>query len=209
MNDGTVSTRSMVARERRELADLLRTLSPEQWTAESLCAGWQVRDVVAHLLYEATNPLTYLWETVRAGGSPDRLNALYIRRGRDLTTPELLTAFETTIGRGTAARSAPRIALADTLIHHQDIRRPLGLTRRVPAQHVSTILRHPDPFLRTSRRTRGLRFTATDMDWHQGAGPQVQGPGEALVMAIAGRPAALADLHGDGVDLLCARLKGE
>lgn len=35
--------------ERAELADLLATLGPDQWEAPSLCAGWRVRDVVAHM----------------------------------------------------------------------------------------------------------------------------------------------------------------
>ncbi|MVU81939.1 maleylpyruvate isomerase family mycothiol-dependent enzyme [Nocardia sp. ET3-3] len=197
----------MVVRERRELAELLRTLTPDQWEAESLCAGWRIRDVVAHLLYEATPPMTYLRETLRVGGSPDRLNALYVRRGTAMTIDELLIAYESTPTRGFALRTAPRIALADTMIHHQDIRRPLGLARVIPAPHLLTVLRHPDPFLRTGRLTRGLRLTATDVDWDHGDGPQIHGPGEAIMMAVAGRAAALADLSGAGVAIIRQRLR--
>ncbi|MFE6857198.1 maleylpyruvate isomerase family mycothiol-dependent enzyme [Nocardia sp. NPDC057668] len=199
-------TRAMVAHERRSLAELLRTLTAEQWATESLCAGWQVRDVIAHLLYESTPPLTYVLETVRARGSFDRMNADYVRRGRELSLEELLTRFEATIESGLAARTVPRIALADTLIHHQDIRRALALPRVVPAPHLLSVLRHPDPFIRPGRRTRSLRLTATDLPWQHGAGPEVTGPGEAIVMAIAARPAALADLEGPGLPLLRARL---
>lgn len=197
-----MATRRMVEQERQELADLLRTLTAEQWETESLCAGWQVRDVVAHLLYEATPPGAYVLETLRAGGSADRLNDLYVRRGRVMTIDELVAAFESTIGSGIAARFAPRIALADTMIHHQDIRRPLGLARDIPAERLLAVLRHPDPFLRPRRRMRGLCFHATDVHWQQGSGPLVTGPGEAIVMAVAGRAAALADLSGAGVDRL-------
>ena len=42
------------AGERTELADLLDTLTPEQWDAPSLCTGWRVRDVTAHLVEGAT-----------------------------------------------------------------------------------------------------------------------------------------------------------
>ena len=40
----------MATAERLELADLLDTLTPEQWAAPSLCAGWSVRDVCSHLI---------------------------------------------------------------------------------------------------------------------------------------------------------------
>ncbi|MFC9439982.1 maleylpyruvate isomerase family mycothiol-dependent enzyme [Nocardia sp. NPDC057030] len=196
----------MVARERADLAELLGTLTDEQWNSESLCAGWRVRDVAAHLLYEVTPPLTYTLETLRAGGSFDRINARYVERWRDRPIDELLAAFRKTRRGGFPTRFAPRIALADTLIHHQDIRRPLGLRRTVPAPHLLTLLRHPDPFLRPWARMRGLRFTATDVDWERGSGPAVEGPGEAIVLAVAGRPAALTDLDGAGVDILRGRL---
>ncbi|MGX1808464.1 maleylpyruvate isomerase family mycothiol-dependent enzyme [Nocardia sp. NPDC055321] len=199
--------RAMISHERGDLANLLRTLTPAQWATESLCAGWQVRDVVAHLLYEATPPLTYIGETIRAGGSFDRLNAAYIRRGRALPLADLLPRYESTVDSGFAARFFPRLALADTLIHHQDIRRALALPRTVPAPHLLTVLRHPDPFVRPGRRMRGIRFTATDVEWTHGTGPEVSGPAEAIIMAIAGRPAALADLEGSGVALLRDRLR--
>ncbi len=35
--------------ERRRLAGLLAELTPAQWAASSLCAGWRVREVVAHI----------------------------------------------------------------------------------------------------------------------------------------------------------------
>lgn len=38
-----------IAAERRELADLFDALTPAQWKAPSLCAGWRVREVVAHM----------------------------------------------------------------------------------------------------------------------------------------------------------------
>lgn len=201
------SARTLLAQEYRDVAELLRTLTPEEWDTESLCAGWRVRDVVAHLLYEATPPARYVAEIVRSGGSMDRLNELYIRRGATKTTDELLAAFATIDGQGLGARVAPRNVLADLVIHHQDIRRPLGRPRTVPTERLLTLLRHPDPFLRPGPRMRGLRFAATDVDWEHGSGPSVTGPGEAIFMAIAGRAVALAELRGAGVDTLRARLR--
>ncbi|MBI5337581.1 MAG: maleylpyruvate isomerase family mycothiol-dependent enzyme [Mycolicibacterium rufum] len=36
--------------ERRDFADLVAGLGREQWLAPSLCAGWRVRDVAAHVV---------------------------------------------------------------------------------------------------------------------------------------------------------------
>ena len=51
---------NLVAAERRALADDLAHLTPEQWADQSLCSGWTVRDVVAHLTAAAsTSPLAF------------------------------------------------------------------------------------------------------------------------------------------------------
>lgn len=207
MNTVKADTRSMIVRERLELAALLRDLTPAQWETESLCAGWRVRDVVAHLLYEATSTGAYVGQALRARGSADRLNELYVRRGRKMTTEQLLATFESTVDRGIGFRWAPGMALADTMIHHQDIRRPLGLRREIQAPHLIQILNNPDPTLKPGPRMRGLRFAATDVEWEWGRGPLVKGAGEALFMAIAGRPSVLIELKGAGVDILRGRLR--
>lgn len=65
-----------------------------------------------------------------------------------------------------------------------------------------------NPRIGAGRRIRGLRLRATDLEWTHGDGPEVTGPGEALLMAMSGRPAALADLDGPGHATLAARLRG-
>ncbi|WP_405135926.1 hypothetical protein [Nocardia sp. NBC_01388] len=69
------------------------------------------------------------------------------------------------------------------------------------------LLSNPDPFVRPGRFLKGLRWEATDADWSRGTGPVVRGPGEALVVAMAGRAAALDDLEGDGVPELRRRVE--
>jgi hypothetical protein len=53
------------------------------------------------------------------------------------------------------------------------------------------------------RRTRGLRFTATDVGWRWDGGhpsaPEVRGPGEALLMTMLGRRQPLDELDGPGL----------
>ncbi len=53
----------------------------------------------------------------------------------------------------------------------------------------------------------GLKLCASDIDGLPTAAPPCkEGPGEAIVLAAAGRKAALADLHGDGVAKLRQRI---
>lgn len=121
----------------------------------------------------------------------------------------MLAAFESTIARSYSARIQPKLVLADLLIHQQDIRRPLNRLRTVPEGTLRTVLDNPDPFIHSKRRLRGLRWTATDIEWIDGTGPEIYGPGEAIVMAVGGRSSALAQLDGPGVAILRTRLDGE
>ena len=47
-----------VKRRREELCDLLAGLTIEQWTAETLCAGWDAGDIAAHLIVREREPWT-------------------------------------------------------------------------------------------------------------------------------------------------------
>ena len=58
------------------------------------------------------------------------------------------------------------------------------------------------PGLVPKRRAAGLQLVADDQDWSWGDGDEINGPSEALAMALAGRVVALDDLHGPGVHLL-------
>lgn len=54
----------------------------------------------------------------------------------------------------------------------------------------------------------GLALRATDQRWASLDGAMVEGPSEALAMVVAGRPAALDDVDGPGVELLRSRMAG-
>jgi uncharacterized protein (TIGR03083 family) len=197
--------------ERRDLADFLGTLSDEQWAAPSLCAGWSVRQVAAHVIsYDDLSYPRLVARMVRGGFRLSGSNPVGIREYDDLSTAEVLAEVRaharprgfTTVPFGGA------IALTDCVIHHQDVRRALGVPREVPAERLLAAL----PFalralaLPSRKHVRGLRLVATDPDWTHGDGPEVTGPAEAVLMAIAGRPAALADLAGPGLAVLRERM---
>ncbi|MEU7216228.1 maleylpyruvate isomerase family mycothiol-dependent enzyme [Nocardia iowensis] len=192
-----MDVRGMLAEERAELISLLRTLSDEEWAAPSLCRGWRVRDVVGHLLYDTIALPTYGAIAARSGFSIDGLNGRLVEKAKALPTTVLVDKLEAEAGR--IAKYAPRLILADVMVHQQDIRRPLGRTRTIPADRLTTVLDHPDPFALPWRRTKGLRFVATDVSWSKGSGPEVRGPGEAIALAVVGRAVAVDELAGDGV----------
>ena len=195
--------------ERADFADLLRTLTPEQWAAPSLCRGWRVRDVVTHVVsYDELGPRRVAGLLVRGGLHLGRVNAMALHALDRLSTDELLATFERhRRPTGLTAGFGGRIGLADALVHQQDVRRPLGLPRTVPPERLRPVLDFVlrSPALPAWRLARGLRLVATDLGWTHGDGPLVQGSGEALLMAVTGRGSALADCSGPGVARLAGR----
>ena len=56
MSADTKSLMDMAYEERSDLAAFLKTLTPQEWNAASLCDKWTVKDVVAHVVsYEELN----------------------------------------------------------------------------------------------------------------------------------------------------------
>lgn len=192
--------------ERLELADLLDTLTPEQWAAPSLCARWTVRDVVAHVVsYEGLGVADLGRLAARGLGSPDRMNALALAALAGVPAAELVDRLRTHARpSGLTAGFGGGIGLTDTLVHHQDVRRPLGLARVVPPERLRFALGFTvtAPTVRGAWHARAVRLVATDVDWSHGRGPEARGPGEAVLMALAGRAGSAADLTGPGADRL-------
>lgn len=206
----TVDVMSLALEERTDLADLLATLTPAQWNAPSLCAGWRIRDVVAHMFsYEELGIGGLIGRCIKGGVLPDRVNAAGVAAYAGHSTDELLALVREHLQpRGLTAGFGGRIALTDGLIHHQDIRRPLGLPRDIPTDRLLCALRfaRTAPTIGAAKRIRGLTLTAADVDWTAGSGPAVEGPAEALLMAMAGRRGTAAELSGPGQPTLTARL---
>lgn len=83
-----------------------------------------------------------------------------------------------------------------------------NLRRTVDHEQIRAVLEFAQtaPTLPVKKNSRGIRLVATDLDWTSGSGPRVAGPGEAILMATAGRHEALADLSGEGLATLRGRL---
>ena len=135
-----VDAMSLARDERAELADLFTKLTPAQWIASSLCAGWRVPDVVAHMFsYEELGVGGLVGRFIRGGVLPDRVNAVGVSASAEHSTDDLLALVKGRLQpRGLTAGFGGRIALTDGVIHHQDIRRPLGLPRDIPAERTRT-----------------------------------------------------------------------
>lgn len=197
--------------ENRDFSAFLHTLGPDDWEQPSLCEGWRVRDVVGHILYgNELNLFTLPLKLARHGFSSDRSGKVNsIARAEGRPPAQLLADFDQrNPWAGTARVFPPRLVLLDRLVHHEDIRRALDRPRTIPAERVVPLL-DAAPKLGTvfgsKRRSRGLRLVATDVEWSWGDGPEVRGPGEAILMAVLGRRAALEDLTGDGAVTLAGR----
>jgi uncharacterized protein (TIGR03083 family) len=208
-----MNVREMVWAEQDELRELLAGLATDDWDQPTLCGSWKVRDVVAHLISINEAGLSGL---LQATVSINWFNSTEVKRRASLTPEELLDAFEKVMGiRGIGRLAPPSAMLVEVLVHSQDIRRPLGLQREIPAERLRVLLPHSvSPasyvpgfgFTGGRRRARGLRLRATDLGWSWGTGHEVSGAAEALLLAVLGRPAALADLSGDGVPMLASRM---
>lgn len=196
--------------EREGFADYLAGLLPEQWSSPSLCDGWSVRDVAAHCVsFEGVPPRGLVSRFLKGRLQTDRINALAVADLADRSTDDIVAMLrDNAEPHGLGAGFGGRIALTDNMIHQQDIRRPLGAPRTIPHQRLGVALNFVRyaPTIRGAWQARGLRLIATDLDWSYGKGPEVRGPGEALLMIMAGRAAALRDLDGPGVPELARRL---
>ena len=205
----TTDTMALARDERADLAELLATLSPEQWDAPTLCEGWRVREVVAHVYsYEDLGVARLAGRMARAGFSVDRANAAGVAEYAGTDPTELVARARAHVQpSGLTAMMGGRIALADGMIHQQDIRRPLGLGREIPADRLSVALEfaRTAPPIGARRRIAGLRVVATDLGWAAGDGPSVEGPGEAVLMAMAGRRGVVDELSGPGASTLRER----
>ncbi|NKY36916.1 maleylpyruvate isomerase family mycothiol-dependent enzyme [Nocardia speluncae] len=182
-----------VAAERGGLAGLLQGLTEEQWDHASLCEGWRVRDVVAHILLTSQAKLPWLlWHTALARGSITRMNFGTALRYADRTSPsDLLTELRAISGlrhQPVATDAVDR--LMDLLVHGHDIAYPLGIRHEMPtdAARWSTdrVWQMGWPF--HARRTlAAYRLTATDTDWSVGAGSPVAAPIADLLLLVTGR----------------------
>lgn len=205
---------AMTERNRLALADLLDGLDENQWAAGTLCEGWTVRHMAAHLVQPMLVGFgRFLAVSVRYRGDTDATVDHFTRRlARNQPAALVALLRQHAADRVDPPRVGPLGPFSDTCLHLRDIARPLGLDADVPRRHWTTVLDYLTspavaPALVPRGRLDGISLRASDADWHQGAGTAVaSGTVEALAMAVTGRRTALGDLTGRGAELLRQRL---
>ncbi|MHB1583953.1 MAG: maleylpyruvate isomerase family mycothiol-dependent enzyme [Acidimicrobiales bacterium] len=195
--------------EREALAVDLETIDDTAWTTPSLCPGWTVRDVLAHMTALARmTPPRFFQKLLASGFNPARLQAKDIALEKGSTVEDTLRRFRAIAANRNGLPGQKKTLLGETLIHAEDIRRPLGITHGYPLESlviVADFYRASNLLVGGKRRIDGLSLQATDINWSAGSGPVVKGPMLSVLMAMAGRQVAIADLKGDGVEMLRAR----
>ena len=202
----------VIAAERRALADVLDGLSTEQWHAPSLCAGWTVAHVAAHL----TMPFRISADEFasglqQAGGQFTEFSDAVADRDSRLPQADLVAVLRDNAenpwsppGGGLAG------ALSHDVIHGLDITWPLGVDRQPASPAMITVL---DLIISPGDRTLfgfpldGLELRASDLDWSFGHGAALHGRGRDLLPLLAGRPIPLEVFSGAGRQRLEARTR--
>src|SRR6516164_3867245 len=177
-----------ISAERGALADDLANLTPTQWNTPSLCSGWTVRDLVAHLSATASlNPGTFFFNMGKAGFNFDRFANAQIEKHRGPDPAATLSEFRS-LQNSTSA--------------------PPGISHSYPPDAVREVIdsyKGSNMLIGSKKRVAGLALKATDHDWQHGQGEAVEGPLLSLLLAMTGRAAACDDLSGSGVPTLRGR----
>jgi uncharacterized protein (TIGR03083 family) len=200
---------AVIHAERKALADQLEGIGDEAWGTRSSCPDWSVQDVLAHMT--ATSKLStasFFPKLIGSGFSLKKLQAKDIARERGSSGPEALAGFTARVDSTGRPPGPLATMLGEVIVHSEDIRRPLGLTRAYPPEAViqaADFYKGSNLILGTKARIAGVRLRATDAEWSHGDGPSVEGPMLSLLLSMTGRQAALDDLAGDGVAVLRSR----
>ncbi|ADP82018.1 maleylpyruvate isomerase family mycothiol-dependent enzyme [Pseudofrankia inefficax] len=201
--------------QRLRVADMLEQLTDDEWRAPSLCGGWTVREVAAHLTLQQTGLGGALRMAARSPGGMKRV----IHRSACLhaatPTAQMIAEIRGMVGsRRHNAGVTCQETLIDILVHGLDVaiplQRPLALPTDAAAVAADRVWSVAFPFFGypffPRRRLRGLRLTASDTEWAVGEGAPVDGPIDAILLLLTGRLAALPRLSGEGAYALHARL---
>jgi uncharacterized protein (TIGR03083 family) len=185
--------RQAIAAERRELADVLAGLPAQAWDEPSLCAGWRVREVVAHM----TMPFRYSaarfgLEMAKSGGNFTAMSDRVAKRdAAAMPAAELTAALRDNAEHPwQPPGGAPEAPLTHDVIHGLDFTVPLGLGRRVPDDRLRLVLgavTSPQALKHFGVDLAGVRLAPDDLDWSFGTGEPLTGAAQDLLLLIAGR----------------------
>jgi len=187
-----IHVRNCIAAERRELAEVLTALQSDLWDTQSLCAGWRVREVLAHM----TMPFRYstrkfVVEVIKAGGSFNRMADRCVRRDAELPIDELVASLrDNTENPWKPPGGGFEGALTHDLVHGLDITVALQLGRKVPEDRLRMVLdvvTRPKSIKFFGTDLAGIELRADDIEWSFGSGTPVSGLAQDLALVMCGR----------------------
>jgi uncharacterized protein (TIGR03083 family) len=200
---------STIHAERKALAADLDGLPEAKWDTPSWCDGWSVRDVVAHLTAATKlNGPKFFGKLIGSGFSFEKVQAKGIAAERGASPAETLARFKAQIDSTGRPPGPVDTIFGETIVHGEDIRRPLGIKHEYPTDALITLadfFKGSNLIIGTKKRVNGVALVATDADWRAGDGPTVEGPMLDLLLAMTGRKPALGALSGEGVEILRSR----
>ena len=206
-----MDTWTTIKNGRETLADFLQNLTPDEWNKPTLCAGWTVKDVAAHMLVIPTMSKGQVFRSFLSSGfNLDKMNAKLVQQ----LTAQMSSAQIVASTRSSAASKTmpPGLklpgVLTELVVHSFDIADGVAKPFEVPTADVVACLDHlknVQSVFKTKQRIAGLKLQATDAPWSTGTGPVVSGPAKQLLLAMAARRGALDQLTGEGVATLRSR----
>lgn len=182
---------AMVTADYLALGDLLEALPPSRWDTPSLCEGWRIREVVAHLTMPARyGEAEFMAELKECDFDFGRLSNRIAERDGALPTSRLVADVFSDVLHGWQPPGGGAMgALNHVVIHSLDITVPLGVQRRSPDPTIRVIL---DSMAAGGAARFGVdisdvALTATDLNWSSGSGQERSGSAEDLVLYMSGR----------------------
>jgi len=200
----------LIHAERARIVRMLDSLEMQQWSSSTLCTEWTVEQVVAHLT-AAANTGTWAWlrSITLAGFNAERHNARRLAQYLGSTPGETSEKFRTSVMLSIAPTKDYAAWLGEVIVHGQDIARPLGIELTpdpMAVREVASFYATKDFAVNSRTIVKGLALEANDAAFAVGSGQLVRGPLLSLVMAMAGRGGACAELEGEGVAELRRRI---
>ena len=192
----------VVAAEFVALADLLDSATDAQWDTPSLCAGWRVREVIAHMTMAARYPEDkFMAELRRCDFDFGRLSNEIASRDAVLPSAELVANLRSDVlQHWTPPGGGYHGALNHVVVHGLDVTVPLGVPRRSPDSTIRVVL---DDLTTGGIHERfgmgidGRTLLATDIDWSYGSGPPLRGTAEDLALVLCGRTVPAGRIEGE------------
>jgi len=204
-----MATWERAAKLRRDFADMIEGLSEEQLQTQSLCDAWTVQGVFCHVTsFPATPFPKFVFTIAKNRGDFGKASQEMAQTQLDRPIGDVIATLREKAAKPAALPTFPEeLTMTDTAIHTQDVRRPLGLegsldndTLRMALDFLTTH-KHATTLIPDRKPLEGVKLAPTDLDWTFGDGVEITGTAEAIMMALACRPVALADISGPGADL--------